>query len=185
MTAKRIARSGVRLAVLALASLAIPGSAASPPGGPVSEVRPTSGPHLGPPPVEISTPLAVPAGVEATVSLTLVDPQAVGARFEIRDADDRTVESGTLTDLIPGQDRVVEYAWNWFDGNHTLEFTIDPAGQITETSEANNVVEDRTNGLAVGFWVEESVHAYFHEYQHELGIGSNSWEDWAQRQMAR
>ena len=99
--------------------------------------------------------------------------------------DGVTVESGTLTDLIPGQDRVVEYAWNWLDGNHTVEFTIDPAGQITETSEANNVVEDRTNGLAVGFWVEESVHAYFHEYQHELGIGSNSWEDWTQRQMAR
>jgi hypothetical protein len=36
----------------------------------------------------------------------------------------------------------------------------------------------------VGFWVEDSTLRYFHRRQRDLGIGSNCWEDWAQRQVA-
>ncbi len=99
--------------------------------------------------------------------------------------DGQIVATGTLLDLLPDEERVVEYEWTWDDGDHDIKLVVDPALDIDETSEANNAVEDRTNGLIVGFWVEQSVYDYFHQYQHELDIGSNSWADWAQRQMAK
>ncbi|MFA6570442.1 MAG: T9SS type A sorting domain-containing protein, partial [Bacteroidota bacterium] len=42
-----------------------------------------------------------------------------------------------------------------------------------------------TNAISLGFWVEESVYNYFLEHQHDLLCGANSWENWAQRQVAR
>jgi hypothetical protein len=99
--------------------------------------------------------------------------------------DGSTVESGALTNLTPGEERVITRQWTWQAGNHTINLTVDPNNLITERSEVNNEIEDRTNGIIVGFWVEQSVYDYFHQYQHELGIGSNSWQDWAQRQMAK
>lgn len=99
--------------------------------------------------------------------------------------DDVTVAAGTLTNVASGEERVVTWSWSWESGDHWIKLTVDPNEQIAEQSEANNEVEDRTNGLIVGFWVEQSVYDYFQQYQRELGIGSNSWEDWAQRQMGR
>ncbi len=107
---------------------------------------------------------------------------SVGYRWTI---DGTTEAEGVLTDLLPEENRVVGLPWVWQAGNHTVGFEIDPAGQIPEISEENNEVVDRINGLAVGFWVEQSVYDYFREHQIELGLGSNSWEDWAQRQIRR
>ena len=101
-------------------------------------------------------------------------------RWEI---DGVMVSAGVLHDLWPDEQRVVEQDWIWRSGPHTVRLVVDPTDLIAETSEQNNAVSDRIDGLAVGFWVEQSVHDYFHAFQHELGIGSNSWEDWAQRQM--
>lgn len=95
------------------------------------------------------------------------------------------VASGTLTDLAANEERVVTWQWNWQNGPHRIRLVIDPANAVAEFSEVNNVVEDRTDGVIVGFWVEQSLYDYFHERQRNLGIGSNSWEDWAQRQMAK
>ena len=95
------------------------------------------------------------------------------------------VASGTLTDLGANEERVVTWQWNWQNGPHRVRLTVDPANAVAELSEVNNVVEDRTDGLIVAFWVEQSLYDYFHERQRNLGIGSNSWEDWAQRQMAK
>ena len=93
------------------------------------------------------------------------------------------VASGVLTDLLPDEERVVEYAWTWLDGPHTLGLTVDPDNHVAEASEVNNQLQVRTDAILVGFWVEQSVYDYFHQHQQELGLGSNSWEDWAQRQM--
>lgn len=93
--------------------------------------------------------------------------------------------SGTLASLLPGEDRVVEYSWTWQDGPHTIGFTIDPENLVPEIVEENNEIVDRTNALAVGFWVEQSVYDFFQQRQVELGLGSNSWEDWAQRHIRR
>lgn len=35
----------------------------------------------------------------------------------------------------------------------------------------------------MGLYVEQSVYDYFNQYQNELGVHSNCWEDWANRQV--
>ncbi len=107
---------------------------------------------------------------------------AVDYRWQI---DGTTVASGTMSNLTPGEQRVVTLNWTWQSGDHNVTFTVDPNDQIAEESEANNEITDRVNGIIVGFWVEQSVYDYFHTYQRDLGIGSNSWQDWAQRQMGK
>jgi hypothetical protein len=107
---------------------------------------------------------------------------AVDYRWEL---DGDPVATGTLTDVAAGEERVVTWSWTFEDGDHWIKLSADPDDEVAESSEANNELEDRTNGLIVGFWVEQSVYDYFHQYQHLLGVGSNSWEDWAQRQMGK
>jgi hypothetical protein len=99
--------------------------------------------------------------------------------------DGTPIASGSLLGLQPDEERVVELAWSWQAGPHLLRLTVDPAGDVAESSERNNAVEIRTDGLSAGLWVEKGVYDYFHEHQPALGIGSASWEDWAQRQLAR
>ena len=99
--------------------------------------------------------------------------------------DGKVVEEDIITDLAPSQEQIVVLDWQWQEGNHTVKLTIDPEDIITESSETNNAIEDRVNAIIAGFWVEQSVYDYFHAHQHELGIGSNSWQDWIQRQMAK
>ncbi|MCP4251312.1 MAG: hypothetical protein GY778_30115 [bacterium] len=99
--------------------------------------------------------------------------------------DDVTVHSDTLVNVGPGEERVVTWSWTWADGNHWIKLTADPDDLVAESSEANNELEDRTNAIIAGFWVEQSVYDYFHQYQQDLGVGSNSWEDWIQRHMAK
>ncbi|MGB9625472.1 MAG: CARDB domain-containing protein, partial [Phycisphaerae bacterium] len=100
------------------------------------------------------------------------------------DLDGAPVAGGTLTSVPPGQERVVSWPWTWQSGNHRIRLAVDPNNLIAETSEANNSIEDRTNAIIVGFWVEQSVYNYFRSFQSQLaGVGSVSWEDWAQRQM--
>ncbi len=81
--------------------------------------------------------------------------------------------------------RKVTLQWAWQPGRHTVELIVDPTGQIAERSELNNRRRDFTDALSAAFWVEETTWRYFHLYQHRLGIGRNSWEDWIQAQMAK
>ncbi|NLE57159.1 MAG: hypothetical protein GX616_02275 [Planctomycetes bacterium] len=97
--------------------------------------------------------------------------------------NDAPVASGTLTNLAVDEERVVTWSWTWQAGDHWIKLVVDPGNVIAESSEVNNQVVDRTNGIIVGFWVEQSVYDYFGTHQKDLGVGSNSWDDWAQRQM--
>lgn len=99
--------------------------------------------------------------------------------------DGVAANEGFLTDLAVNEERVVTQEWIWQPGDHWVMLVVDPDGAVGEFSEANNAREDRINAIIAGFWVEQSSYDYFHQYQRELGIGSNSWEDWIQRQMAR
>jgi hypothetical protein len=45
-------------------------------------------------------------------------------------------------------------------------------------------LETFSDALSVGFWVEQSFHDQFRARQHELGIGSTGFEDWAQRTIS-
>ena len=99
--------------------------------------------------------------------------------------DGSTVEIGSLDGFSANEERVVSWSWVWSDDRHYVGLTVDPHGVIAESSELNNSIADPTDGLAVGFWVEQSVWDYFNQHQVELGVGSTSWADWGQRQMAR
>ena len=88
-------------------------------------------------------------------------------------------------ELEAGVEGVATIEWEWSDGEHRVELIVDPDDYVAEESEDNNYISDRTDAIIAGFWVEQSVYDYFHEYQQELGIGSNSWEDWIQRQMVK
>jgi hypothetical protein len=77
----------------------------------------------------------------------------------------------------------VDLPRTWSFAREELTFEIDPLDEWDELSEDNNSVTVFTDSITVGFWVEQAVYEYFHQYQHELGIGSNGWEDWAQRQV--
>jgi hypothetical protein len=101
-------------------------------------------------------------------------------RWEI---DGSVASQGTLADFLGRSERTVSLPWTWQTGAHTVKFIVDPLGAVAETSEVNNAIENRTDGISVGFWVEQSLYEYFQEKQRFLGIGSNSWENWAQRQM--
>jgi hypothetical protein len=77
----------------------------------------------------------------------------------------------------------VTYSRAWAEGVHELKFVADTAGAVAEISEANNTVTIMPTGKMVGLCVQENVLHYFDQHQIELGLGANSWEDWAQRQM--
>jgi len=97
--------------------------------------------------------------------------------------DGEVVDQGTV-DLAADGYTDVDVPWTWNFDRHALRFEIDPTDEIDEFSEQNNAVETWTDAVTVAFWVEQSVFDYFHQYQKDLGIGSNGWEDWAQRQVA-
>ena len=87
--------------------------------------------------------------------------------------------------LDPQTEGIVTTEWQWSDGPHTVELIVDPEDFVAEDSENNNFLADRTDAIIAGFWVEQSLYDYFHANQYKLGIGSNSWPDWIQRQMAK
>jgi len=92
------------------------------------------------------------------------------------------VSSG-MVDIPARGEATVEYAWNWTFERHELEFALDTNGQVQEFSETNNAVAIFTDALTVGFYVEQSLYDFFHEHQHKLGDGANSFDDWAQRNV--
>ncbi len=98
--------------------------------------------------------------------------------------DSVIVDTGTV--YIPSDSIVgVDYKWVWTFDRHNLEIVIDPDNLISEEEEGNNSLSVYTNAISAGFYVEQSVYDYFHQYQKELGVHSNCWEDWANRHVKR
>jgi len=96
--------------------------------------------------------------------------------------DGNMVASGTV-DLLAGGYTPVDYPRTWTFERKQLAFVLDPENALAEFSESNNRVDTWTDAITVGFWVEHSFYLYMHRYQKDLGIGSNGFEDWAQRQV--
>lgn len=90
--------------------------------------------------------------------------------------DGNVVSSGTM-DIQAGEYAFTDFSWTWTFDRHTLNFVVEP-----EEGDHNHLAID-TNAITTGLYVEQSVYDYFHEHQHKLDIGSNSFEGWAQRQM--
>ena len=87
--------------------------------------------------------------------------------------DGVSVSSGAIT-LPPNSTTTLDLHRGWtFDRRRiSLELVGGPKLEVF------------SDGLAVGFWVEQSFYDYFRANQHELGIGSTGFEDWAQRTVA-
>ncbi len=98
--------------------------------------------------------------------------------------DSIIVDTGTV--YIPSDSIVnVDYPWTWTFTRHKLEIDIDPNNLINEEEEGNNSLMIYTNAITAGFYVEQTLYNYFHQYQKELGVHSNCWEDWANRHVKR
>lgn len=86
-------------------------------------------------------------------------------------------------DLPSGTYVTVSLPRAWSFQRQRLKFELDPTNQVHEIEERNNSLEILTDALSVGFYVEQSVYDHFARHQHRLGVGANSWEDWAQRHI--
>ncbi|MGI8967904.1 MAG: hypothetical protein ACR2GA_02215 [Chloroflexota bacterium] len=89
--------------------------------------------------------------------------------------------------LTPGGEETFSLPWTWRSGHHTLRFVVVPDGP--EINAHNKALSIRTDALSLGFWVEQSAWEYFNHFQwlycRSLPcIGSNSFADWLQRQVA-
>lgn len=108
------------------------------------------------------------------------DAPAVSLEWRV---DGKTIH----TDRLPKLERfgqteaILRMTWDGLP--HRVEFVVDPPGEVAEASEDNNKLAFSTHARPLGLWVEDSTLQYFHRHQRALGIGSNSWEDWAQRQV--
>jgi hypothetical protein len=78
--------------------------------------------------------------------------------------DGLLVNNGSHMSLLPGDEISLSFHWIWQTGLHTVGLTLDPTNLVSEVSEINNSIEDQTNALAVGFWVEQSVYDYFNQH---------------------
>lgn len=97
------------------------------------------------------------------------------------------VASGIISaPLVPGSNVELHYPWRWDPTPHDLELRVTPSEP--DASSTNNRLTIRTNALLLGFWVEKSAYAYFNDHQwlycsRVACAGSNSFEDWLQRQV--
>jgi hypothetical protein len=98
--------------------------------------------------------------------------------------DGEPVARGTLPPLPRFASTELLMSRKWDGRARVIELVVDPENLIPEDSERNNHLKVHSEARAVGFWVEESTLRYFHRHQRDLEAGSNSWEDWAQRQVA-
>ena len=97
--------------------------------------------------------------------------------------DGRTIRKGNLPKVPRYTQTEVVLSLPEDGHGHTLELVIDPDRTLEDENPENNRLLVYTDARSVGFWVENSVHRFFHQRQRELRAGSNSWEDWAQRQI--
>lgn len=87
--------------------------------------------------------------------------------------DGQLVSNGQI-DLEPQVYTTLDLDWTWEFERHEITLKVD-----TE----DNKLTIYSDALSLGLYVEEGFYYYFHEHQHKLNIGSNSFEGWAQRQI--
>jgi len=102
------------------------------------------------------------------------------------------VATGTLPALAPAAEVTATYRAPWPHalspdrqralGEHTVRFTVDPAGAVAETYESNNTLEDRTNAMSLSIYLPQEAHDAYN-----VPVDSRwpwSAEDWLQKQVA-
>ncbi len=75
--------------------------------------------------------------------------------------------------------------WRWERVRHHLTFEVWPKGELDEVVRTNNTLTIQTDAVTVGFWVEQGLWDYYHDYQHRLPLPdkANGFADWGQRMM--
>lgn len=109
------------------------------------------------------------------------DAAPVSGEWRVDGEKAQAVQFGKLARFAPTESI---FTTRWDGKRHRIEFVVDPGNAVEETCEGNNAVALETDARSVGFWVEDGLSRYFRRHQRELGAGTNSWEDWAQRQVA-
>ena len=94
----------------------------------------------------------------------------------------RELTRGTAN-LAPNAYTPIELRRAWSFTRQRLSISIDTANAVSEESETNNELEVFTDALAVGYWIEQSLYDHHRAKQLELGVGSTSFENWAQRHI--
>jgi len=90
--------------------------------------------------------------------------------------DGKEVASGTV-DLPAAASTTVELPWTWTFDRHEITFAIDGDGE--------NALTVFTDAISIGFYVEQGMEAFMRLHQPSLGVGANSFEDWAERHVDR
>ncbi len=96
------------------------------------------------------------------------------------------VSAGTSPVIAPGEEFTATYSrpWDSEQRAHLIKFRADPAGQVAETREDNNAIEDATNALSVRLHVWQSLYDWFAAGARNYS-DVDSFDDWAQRNIAR
>lgn len=96
--------------------------------------------------------------------------------------DGEVVVEGDLN-LEAGAHAFVDHQMPWSFERRRLSISIDTTNAVDEESEVNNTLEIFTDAITIAFYVEQRAYDFFRETQHKLGIGSTSFENWAQRHV--
>lgn len=96
--------------------------------------------------------------------------------------DGAVVATGTVR-LAPNAETTVDLARHWSFERHWLSFQLDADGALREVEKANNELGVFTDAISLALYVEQGLYDDFHQHQWQLGVGSNGFEDWAQRQV--
>jgi hypothetical protein len=92
--------------------------------------------------------------------------------------DGKRVSGGEISRIARNGQTSVKLPWKWKQRRHTLEFILFPDSR--DSIEGNNRRLIHTDALTIGFWIEEKLADYWHDYQNEQNSENNSFEDWAQ-----
>lgn len=99
--------------------------------------------------------------------------------------DGRQVEGpdgcGWSPPLGPGEERTYQIRWRWKAGRHFVAFEVNRDRKFAEISHKNNAVVDPTDALSFHFFVQPGLYQWFANVK--SGLGSYSWDDWAQFQV--
>jgi hypothetical protein len=97
--------------------------------------------------------------------------------------DGAPLASGTVAEMSPGQDWILDVAWTWTRARHELELRVDAGNRYTVPRGPRNRLLIYTDALSLGVYVERSLYDYFRAHQHELRVGNSSFEDWLHFQI--
>lgn len=104
--------------------------------------------------------------------------------FQIRwYTDSLLVQSEVRGQLFPRQRTTSQFVYNWSNNPVLIKCKVAPNPGINEISQQNNTITVRSNALSFHFHAEANILDLFEFHQNPMG--SYSFEDWAQVQVAK